>query len=256
MSSVVGQPVEGERTSGLGGDQAGQPLPAGHPRQASGGTGHQRADLVRVAGVVGHSERMAGAPGCSSRYVGCSRSATCGCGVLRRGGTVSAQAVGAGMPTQVTLDDLAARAAVDENHRYELSPEGVLSDGGHGGWLGCRASHHPCGRRPADTTVYRYRRRRRCRRPAFGRLHVRPAAGLHRFFLRRSAAVGDGHAGLGVCESTAENPDRSARRPTGSGGHGDRRHYGHRCASRRGGARGRCCSARCVAGRDGAGGRA
>ena len=40
---------------------------------------------------------------------------------------MSAQAVGAGMPTQVTLDDLAAMAAADENHRYELSPEGVLS---------------------------------------------------------------------------------------------------------------------------------
>ncbi|XVU25074.1 Uma2 family endonuclease [Actinoplanes sp. CA-054009] len=40
---------------------------------------------------------------------------------------MSAEAVGAGMPTRVTLDDLAAMAAVDENHRYELSPEGVLS---------------------------------------------------------------------------------------------------------------------------------
>lgn len=40
---------------------------------------------------------------------------------------MSAEAVGAGMPTQVTLDDLAAMAGADENHRYELSPEGVLS---------------------------------------------------------------------------------------------------------------------------------
>ncbi|MEU4155859.1 Uma2 family endonuclease [Actinoplanes sp. NPDC026670] len=40
---------------------------------------------------------------------------------------MSAEAVGAGMPTQVTLDDLAQMAAADENHRYELSPEGVLS---------------------------------------------------------------------------------------------------------------------------------
>ncbi|WP_433073397.1 Uma2 family endonuclease [Dactylosporangium sp. CA-052675] len=40
---------------------------------------------------------------------------------------MSAEAVGAGMPTHVTLDDLAAMAAADENHRYELSPEGVLS---------------------------------------------------------------------------------------------------------------------------------
>ncbi|MDP9798661.1 Uma2 family endonuclease [Catenuloplanes nepalensis] len=40
---------------------------------------------------------------------------------------MSAEAVGSGMPTQVTLDDLAVMAAADENHRYELSPEGVLS---------------------------------------------------------------------------------------------------------------------------------
>jgi Uma2 family endonuclease len=40
---------------------------------------------------------------------------------------MSAETVGAKMPTQVTLDDLAAMAAADENHRYELSPEGVLS---------------------------------------------------------------------------------------------------------------------------------
>lgn len=40
---------------------------------------------------------------------------------------MSAETVGAEMPTQVTLDDLAAMAAADENHRYELSPEGVLS---------------------------------------------------------------------------------------------------------------------------------
>jgi hypothetical protein len=30
-------------------------------------------------------------------------------------------------PTHVTLDDVASMAAADENHRYELSPEGVLS---------------------------------------------------------------------------------------------------------------------------------
>ncbi|GAA1583116.1 hypothetical protein GCM10009828_003940 [Actinoplanes couchii] len=42
---------------------------------------------------------------------------------------MSAGAVGAGMPTQVTLDDLAMMAATDENHRYELSSEGVLSVG-------------------------------------------------------------------------------------------------------------------------------
>ena len=40
---------------------------------------------------------------------------------------MSAEAVGAQMPTQITLDDLAIMAAADENHRYELSPEGVLS---------------------------------------------------------------------------------------------------------------------------------
>ena len=40
---------------------------------------------------------------------------------------MSAEAVGAQMPTHVTLEDLAGMAAADENHRYELSPEGVLS---------------------------------------------------------------------------------------------------------------------------------
>lgn len=40
---------------------------------------------------------------------------------------MGAETVGAAMPTQVTLDDLAAMAAADENHRYELSPEGLLS---------------------------------------------------------------------------------------------------------------------------------
>jgi len=46
---------------------------------------------------------------------------------VAEGSTVSAQAIGANMPTHVTLDDLASMAAADENHRYELSPEGVLS---------------------------------------------------------------------------------------------------------------------------------
>ena len=40
---------------------------------------------------------------------------------------MSAEAVGPQMPTQITLNDLAVMAAADENHRYELSPEGVLS---------------------------------------------------------------------------------------------------------------------------------
>ena len=40
---------------------------------------------------------------------------------------MSAEAVGAQMPMQITLDDLAVMAAADGNHRYELSPEGVLS---------------------------------------------------------------------------------------------------------------------------------
>lgn len=31
------------------------------------------------------------------------------------------------MPAQITLRDLAGMAGADENHRYELSPEGVLS---------------------------------------------------------------------------------------------------------------------------------
>jgi Uma2 family endonuclease len=50
----------------------------------------------------------------------------CGFG-NRRGGTVSARAFGAEMPAHVTLDDVASMAAADENHRYELSPEGALS---------------------------------------------------------------------------------------------------------------------------------
>lgn len=40
---------------------------------------------------------------------------------------MSAGAVGAQMPTLITLNDVAAMAAADENHRYELSPQGVLS---------------------------------------------------------------------------------------------------------------------------------
>ena len=40
---------------------------------------------------------------------------------------MSAEAVGAQMPTQVTLGDLALMAGADERHRYELSCEGVLS---------------------------------------------------------------------------------------------------------------------------------
>lgn len=40
---------------------------------------------------------------------------------------MNAETVGAQMPTHVTLDDLAVMAAADENHRYELSVEGVLS---------------------------------------------------------------------------------------------------------------------------------
>lgn len=31
------------------------------------------------------------------------------------------------MPPVVTLDDLTAMMAADENHRYEISPEGVVS---------------------------------------------------------------------------------------------------------------------------------
>src|SRR5262249_50607874 len=40
---------------------------------------------------------------------------------------MSAATVGAQMPAQVTLDDLAAMSAADGNHHYELSIEGVLS---------------------------------------------------------------------------------------------------------------------------------
>lgn len=40
---------------------------------------------------------------------------------------MSAEVVGARMPTVITLDDVAAMSGADEHHRYELSPEGVLS---------------------------------------------------------------------------------------------------------------------------------
>jgi len=50
-------------------------------------------------------------------------------GMLRlwRGGFVSAATIGEQMPPEITLDDVAAMAAADEHHRYELSREGVLS---------------------------------------------------------------------------------------------------------------------------------
>jgi Uma2 family endonuclease len=40
---------------------------------------------------------------------------------------MSASTIGAQMPAEITLADVAAMAAADENHRYELSREGVLS---------------------------------------------------------------------------------------------------------------------------------
>ncbi len=40
---------------------------------------------------------------------------------------MSAATIGAQMPAEITLDDVAAMAAADEHHRYELSREGVLS---------------------------------------------------------------------------------------------------------------------------------
>jgi Uma2 family endonuclease len=40
---------------------------------------------------------------------------------------VSASTIGAQMPAEITLDDVAAMAEADEHHRYELSREGVLS---------------------------------------------------------------------------------------------------------------------------------
>jgi Uma2 family endonuclease len=40
---------------------------------------------------------------------------------------MSAATVGAEMPTEITLDDVAAMSGADEHHRYELSREGVLS---------------------------------------------------------------------------------------------------------------------------------
>jgi Uma2 family endonuclease len=40
---------------------------------------------------------------------------------------MTAATVGAQMPPEITLDDVAAMAEADEHHRYELSREGVLS---------------------------------------------------------------------------------------------------------------------------------
>ena len=40
---------------------------------------------------------------------------------------MSSEAVGRHMPSVVTLDDLTAMMAADESHRYEISPDGVLS---------------------------------------------------------------------------------------------------------------------------------
>lgn len=40
---------------------------------------------------------------------------------------MSASTIGSQMPMQISLDDVAAMAAADEHHRYELSREGVLS---------------------------------------------------------------------------------------------------------------------------------
>ena len=40
---------------------------------------------------------------------------------------MSSEAVGRYMPSVVTLDDLTAMMDADERHRYEISPEGVLS---------------------------------------------------------------------------------------------------------------------------------
>src|SRR5262249_42090342 len=40
---------------------------------------------------------------------------------------MSASTIGAQMPAEITLDDVAAMAEADEHHRYELSGEGVLS---------------------------------------------------------------------------------------------------------------------------------
>jgi Uma2 family endonuclease len=40
---------------------------------------------------------------------------------------MSADTVGRHMPSVITLDDLTAMMAADEHHRYEISPEGVLS---------------------------------------------------------------------------------------------------------------------------------
>ncbi|GAA0476312.1 hypothetical protein Ade02nite_42710 [Paractinoplanes deccanensis] len=51
-----------------------------------------------------------------------------GCNAVSYDGLMSAETVGLHMPAMVTLDDLAAMNASDPNgHRYETSPEGVLS---------------------------------------------------------------------------------------------------------------------------------
>ena len=40
---------------------------------------------------------------------------------------MGSETIGWSMPQVVTLDDLTAMMAADEFHRYEISPEGVLS---------------------------------------------------------------------------------------------------------------------------------
>jgi hypothetical protein len=51
-----------------------------------------------------------------------------GLGCWEEWGVMSAESFGAHMPATLTLDDLAAMAAADEHgHRFEMSPEGVLS---------------------------------------------------------------------------------------------------------------------------------
>jgi Uma2 family endonuclease len=49
------------------------------------------------------------------------------CSTYETESPVSAATIGAQMPTEITLDDVAAMSAADEHHRYELSREGVLS---------------------------------------------------------------------------------------------------------------------------------
>src|SRR6266511_2326518 len=54
-----GEQAERDRVGAVAGDQAGEPVAAGHQRQAAHGSRQQRADLFDVAGVVEHDQHPA-----------------------------------------------------------------------------------------------------------------------------------------------------------------------------------------------------